>query len=412
MKILLIINYQREIPPFLLTQISIAKNHFDKIIYLTPLLKNDNSKMIASKKVIVKQIKARDRILSFLKLPILFLRREVLKECFNAINKKKMSINYLKHLALEIVPADILYMSAKKEFELVEKNNDVYVMSAWFNASAYTVARLKKSYSSITAVSWAHAFEIDPERNLYVDLSLNKFKHMYLDKTSFISENMKRKYMQVMSSDISVSKVDVQYLGSIKKEKQLNSKTEKKYHICSCAGVTSIKRIHLLAEALENWEKGDIMWTHLGGGPLLEEIQRKVSFIENKNKNVKIQLIGKVTNNEVQQYYQSTGVDLFVNTSRLEGLPISIMEAMSYGIPAVATDVGGTREIVDETTGFLLNENPDPETIRIVLESYKVMTEENRGNYRKSALKKWETFFDAENNLNKYFEEVLHLKER
>ena len=343
MKVLLIINYQREIPPFLLTQISVAQNHFDKIIYVTPLLKNDNSKMVVSKKVRVKQTNTRERILSFLKLPILLLRREVFNECLDAISKKKMNINYLKHLASEIVPAENLYMCAKKEIELAQEEDDMYVMSAWFNASAYTTARLKKNYSFVTAVSWAHAFEIDPERNFYVDLSLNRFKHTYLDQISFISQNMKEKYMKSMPRYISFSKVDVQYLGSLEQGKQLNSMTDKKFHICSCAGVTAIKRIHLLAEALENWEKGDIVWTHLGGGPLFEELQKKASFIENKNKNVKIKLMGKVTNNEVHKFYKSTDIDLFVNTSRLEGLPISIIEAMSYLIQVVSTDVWVTR---------------------------------------------------------------------
>lgn len=47
--------------------------------------------------------------------------------------------------------------------------------------------------------------------------------------------------------------------------------------------------------------------------------------------------------------------DLSVLTSLHEGLPNSVMEAMSAGIPVVATDVGGTRELItDCVTGFLV----------------------------------------------------------
>lgn len=47
-------------------------------------------------------------------------------------------------------------------------------------------------------------------------------------------------------------------------------------------------------------------------------------------------------------------VDLFLSTSRYEGLPNAIMEAMAYGVPIVATDIGGTNElIVDGETGLL-----------------------------------------------------------
>jgi len=47
--------------------------------------------------------------------------------------------------------------------------------------------------------------------------------------------------------------------------------------------------------------------------------------------------------------------DVFVLTSRYEGLPNAIMEAMAAGLPCVCTDVGGCRELVEEgVTGFLV----------------------------------------------------------
>ena len=47
--------------------------------------------------------------------------------------------------------------------------------------------------------------------------------------------------------------------------------------------------------------------------------------------------------------------DVFVLTSRYEGLPNAVMEAMAAGLPCVCTDVGGCRELVEEgVTGFLV----------------------------------------------------------
>lgn len=46
--------------------------------------------------------------------------------------------------------------------------------------------------------------------------------------------------------------------------------------------------------------------------------------------------------------------DIFVNPSYSEGLPTSVLEAALVGLPIIATDVGGTREIIEDgTTGML-----------------------------------------------------------
>ena len=51
--------------------------------------------------------------------------------------------------------------------------------------------------------------------------------------------------------------------------------------------------------------------------------------------------MGYVANTKVQELYSSRKFNLLVNVSETEGIPVSIMEAMSYRLPIIATNVGG-----------------------------------------------------------------------
>ena len=61
-------------------------------------------------------------------------------------------------------------------------------------------------------------------------------------------------------------------------------------------------------------------------------------------------------------------LDVFVITSRYEGVPFSVLEAMTMGLPVVATAVGGLPEAVEDgVTGFLVQRSPDPKATAAAL---------------------------------------------
>ncbi len=59
--------------------------------------------------------------------------------------------------------------------------------------------------------------------------------------------------------------------------------------------------------------------------------------------------------------------DGFVLSSRYEGLPMALLEAGACGLPSVATDVAGTREVIlDQETGLLARAG-DPDSLRAMM---------------------------------------------
>lgn len=152
----------------------------------------------------------------------------------------------------------------------------------------------------------------------------------------------------------------VQPLGSIDYGERPRSKVDV-LRVISCSAVYPLKRVPLIYEAVKSIKCCKVQWTHIGGGTDLEKLKTLVA--QNDNPNLTICLLGSKNHNEVMSYYQNHTEDVFVNVSTNEGVPVSIMEALSFGIPVVATDVGSSSEIVTEDSGILIGANPLPEEV-------------------------------------------------
>ena len=133
------------------------------------------------------------------------------------------------------------------------------------------------------------------------------------------------------------------------------SSNDNLFRLLSCSSVIPVKRLLLLFEALQSVTDYEIEWTHIGAGTDFEKLN---NVVQNINNNLKVRLLGQISNQEVILFYQKNRIDAFINVSSSEGLPVSLMEAISFNVPVIGTDVGGTSEIVTPETGILLPSNP------------------------------------------------------
>jgi len=96
----------------------------------------------------------------------------------------------------------------------------------------------------------------------------------------------------------------------------------------------------------------------VGDGPYRADLDRLAHQVGCKGD---IIFLGEKKQNEVIRILSAT--DIFVNPSYSEGLPTSVMEAASIGLPIIATDVGGTREIIANGRSGILIEPRQPQQI-------------------------------------------------
>jgi glycosyltransferase involved in cell wall biosynthesis len=94
----------------------------------------------------------------------------------------------------------------------------------------------------------------------------------------------------------------------------------------------------------------NVLFVVVGKGPDMESIQRQIVSMGLEEN---VLLAGFVADSDLSSYYNMA--DLFVLPSKSgEGLPLVALEAMACGLPVVATDVGGIREVMVRGFGKLV----------------------------------------------------------
>jgi glycosyltransferase involved in cell wall biosynthesis len=282
-----------------------------------------------------------------------------------------------------------------------EKSPNI-IYSYWLSIGALSaLLALRKVKMNIPILSRVHGFDLYEERQTPPYCPFQALLISKLEAIVPISQNgefyLKKKYPHVLSAKIKTSRLGV---SSNKLSKMSGNHV---LHIVSCSSLVPVKRLDLIVEAL-SYLDFSIFWTHIGDGPLRNDLEAAANKLTAKKPNIAISFLGQLTNQEVLSFYETHTVDTFINVSSSEGIPVSIMEAMSRGIPAIATSVGGTPEIVDEVhgSGFLLPAKVEPAEIAIMLKHFYDLSVYEKEKMRKAAYSKWLNDFNAEINYNNF----------
>lgn len=247
--------------------------------------------------------------------------------------------------------------------------DETVIYTFWLFHSAHGFAALKSVLPGLRVISRAHGADLYEARHVPAYIPFRGQTMAWVDAV-YPDSDAGTAYLQ-SAWPAEAGRIATARLGTENPGWRTAASADGRLRIVSCSSMTPVKRVALLVEGIAELacRRPDlaIEWNHFGGGPLAEEV-RSLAWRLLAGQ-VSWQLHGQVSVSAVMAWYRDHPVDVFVNVSASEGIPVSIMEAASCGIPVVATAVGGNREIVDETNGIVLAADPAPGDIATALEA-------------------------------------------
>lgn len=394
---------------FIMPELACLKEHF-KVTILSrasqKLAENRENETVLDDDIEVihypePQIHRKDKMFFLCKA---LLDQEFIKE-LKVIVREKRGWECFRETYLFWIKAVIFRKWMEKQGLFNNIENKIFY-SYWANYGACSLAMQKDRQPMLKFLSRMHGYDLYHERfpggrqpfRAYIDAKINK--------VVFIAKVGYEYYMKHYAPDGKASdKYEICKLGVARPEHYPEKKKDDIFRIVSCSTVSDLKRVHLIAEALMKI-KGCIEWHHFGTGPRMKELERLGAQLMQQNPDIGCVFHGHIENAELMRFYNENYMDCFITTSSTEGCPVSIQEAMSYGIPVIGTDVGEIRYMIDGC-GVLLSANPSVDEIAAGIQKIYEADEETISCMRNAALNIWERDHQLEGNTN-YFIRILN----
>lgn len=388
--------------PFLENELSIIADSFDRVIIYALYAKGDARNIVFPPNVeFYKVIRRRKSLYPFIRLlfsisfykeflRLIILRKHIIGRLYHLIK-----FSYYTFQSFSFIKKDLSKLNIKSG------GSDLYFYSYWLVEHAYIALKLKKVFKGKIAFSRAHGYDLYEYRDPYKYIPYRKLLTNGLDYIFPISFNGK----DVLKKYGGKTTIKVSHLGT--KDYGIGPLLEEgPFLLVSCSWCTAVKRINLIIEALSIINNISIKWVHFGDGHLLNYL-KEIADKELKS-NIKYHFKGSISNQDLMHFYETNHVDLFINVSSSEGIPVSIMEALSFGIPVIATNVGGVPEIIqDSKNGILLDVNCSAGEIADAIIKYINLDKPSITQLSQNARSFWIKNYSADTNYNIFYSILL-----
>ncbi len=297
-----------------------------------------------------------------------------------------------------------------KKSGALSKNESIIYYSFWYTYFCYSMVRMKRRYPNVRILTRTHGHDLYHER---IPGDRQPFRHQMerkLEKIIFACEYGRNYYeANVSGQHTDPDRLSVCRLGIEPAMRQMPYRESVVFHLVSCSNVIGLKRLELIIDGLAGIEDFQVQWAHIGDGESFEHVKRYAAERLDGSENISYQFVGYLENEAVCDYYMTHQVDCFITTSATEGgCPVSIQEAMSYGVPVIGTQAGGITEMIDGN-GILLPENPTGHDVAEAIGKMYHLEKEVYQEMQRQSLRIWEKEFDirkAAINISQILEQV------
>ncbi len=231
----------------------------------------------------------------------------------------------------------------------IKENQIEIVYSYWFDHWNVAACLYKKLVNpNIRVISRAHRYELVKETSALGFFPFHSIQFKYSDAVFFISSTLQKQYQKQYPSAakyLLLSRLGVPIALNFTNE----TKTAEPYVFVSISDIKPIKNLELQAAAMLS-SKLPIVWHHFGANKENNSIAKLLV-----NSNVTYLNHGFMQSALLFKFLEETPIHFLLNTSKSEGIPVSMMECIALGIPIIATNVGGVSELVNDKTGMLIS---------------------------------------------------------
>lgn len=275
---------------------------------------------------------------------------DIIKNCSNEFEQIYVTQNgpIIENLIEKNIKFEIISKMTIKELKRVVKKYNVDIIHA-HDFTASCIASL--SLLNISVIShlhhnapWLKKFNLKTILYLFCSIKFKKILTVSdAIETEYIFSKFMRKKMQTIGNPISVDKIK-----SMVDDKDY----KKKYDICCVGRLTEAKNpirwLSIVNEVKKEIPNIKTIW--VGDGELRDIVELKIKEL---NLEDTVELVGFQKN----PYKYLAASKVFLLTSNWEGFGLSAFEALSLGVPAIVSNVGGLPDIVDNECGYLCDDD-------------------------------------------------------